>query len=117
MVGIAAGFTAGVVDIGASWLQDLKEGSCHDAFYLNLPHCCWAEEVRIKGHRECDLWKSWADKSAIISGAYTFNYFVYICLATAFAGLSALLVNRLGPYAACSGIPETKTILSGFIIR
>lgn len=35
----------------------------------------------------------------------------------AFASLSASLVRMFAPYACGSGIPEIKTILSGFIIR
>lgn len=34
-----------------------------------------------------------------------------------FATLAALLVKNFAPYACGSGIPEIKTILSGFIIR
>lgn len=33
------------------------------------------------------------------------------------AGMSACLVRSFAPYAAGSGIPEIKCILSGFIIR
>lgn len=33
------------------------------------------------------------------------------------AGMSACLVRSFAPYAAGSGIPEIKSILSGFIIR
>lgn len=36
---------------------------------------------------------------------------------TLFAFISACLVKKYSPYAAGSGIPEVKTILSGFIIR
>lgn len=34
-----------------------------------------------------------------------------------FASLCALLVKTFAPYACGSGVPEVKTILSGFIIR
>jgi len=36
------GVCAAVVDIGATWMSDLKEGVCLDAFWLNREHCCWA---------------------------------------------------------------------------
>ena len=36
------GVCAAVVDIGATWMSDLKEGVCIDAFWLNREHCCWA---------------------------------------------------------------------------
>jgi chloride channel 3/4/5 len=51
------------------------------------------------------------------AGAYIIGYFFYICWAMFFAALAALLVKMFAPYACGSGIPEIKTILSGFIIR
>ncbi|ESN92810.1 hypothetical protein HELRODRAFT_108181 [Helobdella robusta] len=42
---------------------------------------------------------------------------MYIVWALIFALLAAMLVKVFAPYACGSGIPEIKTILSGFIIR
>lgn len=50
-------------------------------------------------------------------GAYVMSYLFYICWALFFSTLAALLVKNFAPYACGSGIPEIKTILSGFIIR
>ncbi|KAJ0183583.1 hypothetical protein K1T71_000006 [Dendrolimus kikuchii] len=50
-------------------------------------------------------------------GAYIVSYLFYIVWALTFAALSASLVRMFAPYACGSGIPEIKTILSGFIIR
>jgi len=35
------GVCAAVIDIGTSWMFDLKEGICIDAFWLNREQCCW----------------------------------------------------------------------------
>lgn len=51
------------------------------------------------------------------AGSYIISYLLYICWALVFAALSASLVRMFAPYACGSGIPEIKTILSGFIIR
>lgn len=51
------------------------------------------------------------------AGAYIISYLVYVAWALVFAALSASLVRMFAPYACGSGIPEIKTILSGFIIR
>ena len=54
LVGLTSGVMAGVIDIGASWLTDLKFGICPSAFYLNMEQCCWSsnETVRdISGQR------------------------------------------------------------------
>lgn len=50
-------------------------------------------------------------------GAYIISFFFYTAWALFFAFLSASLVRMFAPYACGSGIPEIKTILSGFIIR
>ena len=51
------------------------------------------------------------------AGAYLVEYFFYILWSLFFAGLAVTLVRLFAPYACASGIPEIKTILSGFIIR
>ncbi|MFT7802102.1 H(+)/Cl(-) exchange transporter 5-like [Arapaima gigas] len=51
------------------------------------------------------------------SFAYIVNYLMYVCWALLFAFLAVSLVRAFAPYACGSGIPEIKTILSGFIIR
>ncbi|KAI5729226.1 hypothetical protein M8J76_000392 [Diaphorina citri] len=77
LVGLVTGSVAGIIDIGSSWMSDLKYGLCPEAFWLNKE-------------------QSWA---------------------LLFASLAAGLVRMFAPYACGSGIPEIKTILSGFIIR
>lgn len=42
LVGLVTGCVAGVIDIGASWMTDLKFGICPQAFWLNREQCCWS---------------------------------------------------------------------------
>jgi len=131
IVGIVAGTFAGIIDIGTTWLNDLKEGICLGAFWLNRDGCCWAATVNENMTQpglhgpNCDEWKPWpvilgsedrgpysADESS-----YWTAYVMYVAIALAFGLTSALLVRSFAPYACGSGIPEIKTILSGFIIR
>lgn len=42
LVGLCTGAVAGVIDIGASWMTDLKFGICPQAFWLNREQCCWS---------------------------------------------------------------------------
>lgn len=42
LVGLVTGVVAGVIDIGASWMSDLKFGICPEAFWLNREQCCWS---------------------------------------------------------------------------
>ena len=54
---------------------------------------------------------------AFESSSYWLGYLMYVAIALAFGITSAFLVRYFAPYACGSGIPEIKTILSGFIIR
>lgn len=42
LVGVVTGAVAGIIDIGSSWMSDLKFGVCPNAFWLNMEQCCWA---------------------------------------------------------------------------
>ena len=48
------GAVAGIIDIGASWLSDVKEGVCRDAFWLNKEQCCWsANDTALDNYDRC----------------------------------------------------------------
>lgn len=120
LVGLAAGCVAGVIDIGASWLSDLKLGICPQAFWLNQEQCCWSSKETTFDSGNCSQWHTWSEiigHTRTGAGAYIISYFFYTVWALFFAFLSASLVRMFAPYACGSGIPEIKTILSGFIIR
>ena len=57
LVGLCSGVMAGIIDIGATWLTDLKFGICPSAFYLNKEQCCWSSnETVIDISGNCSLW-------------------------------------------------------------
>ncbi|KAK5875610.1 hypothetical protein CesoFtcFv8_026675 [Champsocephalus esox] len=121
LVGLMSGALAGGIDIAAHWLTDMKEGICLVGFWFNHEHCCWtSNETTFQERDRCPQWQSWAE---LITGtaegpfAYIVNYMMYIFWALLFAFLAVALVRAFAPYACGSGIPEIKTILSGFIIR
>ncbi|XP_056664700.1 H(+)/Cl(-) exchange transporter 5 isoform X3 [Monodelphis domestica] len=121
LIGLLAGSLAGLIDISAHWMTDLKEGVCLRGFWFNHEHCCWnSKQVTFEDRDKCLEWNSWSE--LIISKsegafAYILNYFMYVLWALLFALLAVSLVRVFAPYACGSGIPEIKTILSGFIIR
>ncbi|KAJ8667957.1 hypothetical protein QAD02_009620 [Eretmocerus hayati] len=120
LVGLITGVTAGVIDIGASWMTDLKFGICPQAFWLNKEQCCWSYVETSFDGDNCSQWRMWSEIFGGVNegvGAYIISYIFYILWALLFALLSASLVRMFAPYACGSGIPEIKTILSGFIIR
>lgn len=122
LVGIAAGLSAGFIDIGTTWMSDLKEGICLDAFWLNREQCCWlANDTTFDEAANCSQWYTYSKLFGITNsqgaGSYIVEYILYIIVALFMAGFAAMLVRVFAPYACGSGIPEIKTILSGFIIR
>ncbi|XP_048005014.1 H(+)/Cl(-) exchange transporter 5 isoform X1 [Leguminivora glycinivorella] len=120
LVGVCTGVVAGVIDIGASWMTDLKFGICPQAFWFNQEQCCWSDNETTFDHGNCSQWVTWPELlggSREGPGAYIISYLFYIVWCLIFAALSASLVRMFAPYACGSGIPEIKTILSGFIIR
>ena len=57
LVGLCSGVMAGIIDIGATWLTDIKFGICPSAFYLNREQCCWSSnETVIDISGNCHLW-------------------------------------------------------------
>jgi chloride channel 3/4/5 len=72
---------------------------------LNKEFCCWNTK-----EEDCD-WVSWKSYS------YAFSFIFYLLSSTIFAASSTFLVTSYAPYAVGSGIPEIKTILSGFVIK
>lgn len=102
-------------------MKDLKEGICLDALYLNREQCCWSSrDTEFEGYH-CNQWKTWSQVVGISNTesflAFPVAYFFYICWSLFFAFIAVMLVITFAPYAAGSGIPEIKTILSGFVIH
>uniref|UniRef100_A0A0M3IRB9 H(+)/Cl(-) exchange transporter 3 n=1 Tax=Ascaris lumbricoides TaxID=6252 RepID=A0A0M3IRB9_ASCLU len=120
MVGLAAGAVAGIIDIGARWMSDLKDGVCADRFWLDREHCCWSANDSVYKDADCSAWTSWPemlqyyDKNFFY---YTLEVFFYCGWSVLMAALTVTLVKVFAPYACGSGIPEIKCILSGFVIR
>ncbi|KAI6188311.1 Chloride channel protein [Aphelenchoides besseyi] len=120
LVGLAAGTIAGVIDISARWMSDLKDGICADRFWLDREHCCWSANDSAFKENDCASWTTWPemlhyyDKDAFYN---TVGLLFYVGWSVLMAGTAACLVRTFAPYACGSGIPEIKCILSGFVIR
>uniref|UniRef100_A0A8C2X8L8 Chloride channel protein n=2 Tax=Cyclopterus lumpus TaxID=8103 RepID=A0A8C2X8L8_CYCLU len=121
LIGLLSGTLAGVIDLAVDWMTDLKEGVCLSAFWYSHEQCCWtSNETTFDDRDKCPQWQTWAELMtghAEGGGAYVLNYFLYVLWALLFSFLAVSLVRVFAPYACGSGIPEIKTILSGFIIR
>uniref|UniRef100_A0A8C1R2U6 Chloride channel protein n=1 Tax=Cyprinus carpio TaxID=7962 RepID=A0A8C1R2U6_CYPCA len=62
LTGLASGALAGVIDIAADWLNDLKEGVCLSAMWFNHEQCCWdSNETTFAERDKCPQWKTWAE--------------------------------------------------------
>uniref|UniRef100_A0A8C9TPH7 Chloride channel protein n=1 Tax=Scleropages formosus TaxID=113540 RepID=A0A8C9TPH7_SCLFO len=62
LTGLASGALAGVIDIAADWMNDLKEGVCLSALWFNHEQCCWgSNETTFAERDKCPQWKTWAE--------------------------------------------------------
>ncbi|TRY88427.1 hypothetical protein DNTS_018863 [Danionella cerebrum] len=121
LIGLLSGTLAGVIDLAVDWMTDLKEGVCLSAFWYSHEQCCWtSNETTFADRDRCPQWQTWAQLMTGYTegaGVYLLNYLLYVLWALLFSFLAVSLVRVFAPYACGSGIPEIKTILSGFIIR
>uniref|UniRef100_A0A9J7YVP8 Chloride channel protein n=1 Tax=Cyprinus carpio carpio TaxID=630221 RepID=A0A9J7YVP8_CYPCA len=121
LIGLLSGTLAGVIDLAVDWMTDLKEGVCLSALWYSHEQCCWtSNETTFADRDKCPQWQKWAELMTGYTegaGVYLLNYFLYVLWALFFSFLAVSLVRVFAPYACGSGIPEIKTILSGFIIR
>ncbi|KAJ8268871.1 hypothetical protein COCON_G00114780 [Conger conger] len=114
LTGLASGALAGLIDIAADWMNDLKEGVCLSAMWFNHEQCCWgSNETTFAERDKCPQWKTWAELilgQAEGPGSYIMNYFMYTYWALSFAFLAVCLVKVFAPYACGSGIPEVRLL-------
>ena len=126
-----------MVDISVATVSDWKLGYCTTNILSTRERCC--ENLRLDKDGNCELWHAWAS-------SYVGAFGIYVGFALAFGIISAsatLLTKSYLPAAASSerrenngdskdgrekvhgktmylaagsGIPEIKTILSGFVI-
>uniref|UniRef100_A0A183DSD6 Chloride channel protein n=1 Tax=Gongylonema pulchrum TaxID=637853 RepID=A0A183DSD6_9BILA len=89
MVGLAAGTVAGIIDIGARWMSDLKDGVCADRFWLDREHCCWSANDSVYKDADCSAWTSWPE----MMHYYERNFFYYIMELFFYCGWSVLMTG------------------------
>ncbi|KAF5709417.1 CLC chloride channel [Fusarium mundagurra] len=124
LIGLLTASIAAFVDVSVEVFADLKDGYCTNNIFLSRRACCVSET-------NCQSWKPWTE-------SYVFAYAIYVGLAVAFGiiagsvtattkmnltavapekeGQSASPGGKVMYMAAGSGIPEIKTVLSGFCI-
>lgn len=58
---LKSGSLAGLIDISAHWMTDLKEGICTEGLWFNHEHCCWdSDQVTFEEKDKCPKWNSWS---------------------------------------------------------
>ncbi|KAF5545447.1 CLC chloride channel [Fusarium phyllophilum] len=124
LIGLLTASIAAFVDVSVEVAADLKDGYCTNNIFLSRRACCASET-------NCQNWKPWTE-------SYAYAYAIYVGLALAFGiiagsvtattkttltavapekkGSSASAGGKVMYMAAGSGIPEIKTVLSGFCI-
>lgn len=72
------GSLAGLIDISAHWMTDLKEGVCLAGFWFNHEHCCWKSNTAFTDRDKCPEWKSWS-QLILGDGEVTRAYNCFCC--------------------------------------
>lgn len=130
-----------MVDIAEATISDYKDGYCSTNILYNRETCCAPKRPFLSGDtptvgEDCDTWKLWSSNYWGAFGTYVAFALLFGVIAgsvtmTTRANLPAApkdnpddhvggdqgtLVGKSMYMAAGSGIPEIKTILSGFVI-
>ena len=127
LVGVLAGIMAGVIDVTANWMTDVKNGVClmDGGSFYDRHTCCWLSNETDFDTDYCHLWSTWSDLADLgpttdvltnVDNFYdfnVFNYFIYVLFSVVLATLAGLFVVICAPYAAGSGIPEVGWGTSG----
>lgn len=138
MIGILTASVAFLVDIAEATVSDYKQGYCSSNLLSNREACCTSKSPFLSTlespGEDCKAWKDWSD-------GYWSSFGIYVGFALLFgiiAGSVTMTTKASLPVAdedddhvgggqgrttaksmymaAGSGIPEIKTILSGFVI-
>jgi chloride channel 3/4/5 len=138
LIGVLTAVVAFMVDVAEATVSDWKDGYCSSNVFYNRESCCTGGQtpfVLVDQHVDCKAWHTW-------SSNYTGAFGIYVGFAIAFGIISSSVTMltkstlpatstkpnepaKLGDspvagkvmyMAAGSGIPEIKTILSGFVI-
>ena len=122
VVGCITGSVIASIDIATSWASDLKIGVCSYTFWFNKEQCCWTDNATFfegLDSRTCSGWVDWPRAFGAESDSATFvaGYFSYAAWALLFTTIATMFPRVFAPYASGSGVPEVKTILSGFIMH
>ncbi|KAK3369926.1 chloride channel [Podospora didyma] len=135
LIGLLTACVAWAVDVAVAAAAGWKEGYCSPKIWLDRAACCAPDS------EACDAWQPWTEGESSLAG-----YAVYVAVAVVFGLIAGgvtmttrtnlpavtadendadgkgkdqyteTVVGKQMYMAAGSGIPEIKTILSGFVI-
>lgn len=144
LIGVFTAVVAFLVDIAEAVLADYKVGYCSSNIFADRESCCTSKSplpgILAEVGEECSKWVNWSDGYWAAFGIYVGFAVLYGIIAGAVTlttkanmpaaneddksngsadgsgGEQGPLVGKSMYMAAGSGIPEIKTILSGFVI-
>ncbi|KAH8663115.1 chloride channel [Tricladium varicosporioides] len=121
LIGIFTAIVAFFVDITEATISDYKLGYCSSNIFLTREACCTKRmpfpRIQDSVGENCTKWIWW-------SGDYWIKFAIYVALAVLYGnpqegslrGDKNPAVGKSMYMSSGSGIPEIKTILSGFVI-
>ena len=130
LLGVSVGIIEVFMGYLALYLHDIKSGYCVSNVLFHKNKCC---KYLLTN---CEEWEMWSSQQFFKPMNSLFiNFFIYLSLSLAFGFLAVAITLEFSykqplrfnspntaeintsSYGAGSGLPEIKTILSGFIIR
>ncbi|KAG0221388.1 hypothetical protein BGX31_009928 [Mortierella sp. GBA43] len=97
LTGVITACLAAFIDVSSWWLGDLRMGYCTTNFWWSQYFCCWGSS----GSETCPEWTPWS--KALSSSKFgwsfsndTFDWIIYCCFGTLFAGICVVMVTSDG---------------------
>ncbi|KAF2664502.1 hypothetical protein BT63DRAFT_448491 [Microthyrium microscopicum] len=139
LIGLLTGFVAYIIDVSEATISDFKFGYCSSNYLLSKELCC---RINGQAHEQCPYYRSWDGPYEVTFGIYL----AVACTAAVISSGITMMSKTELPHAmdwtetsasstdtqakmpdavrdhkvmymvSGAGIPEIKTILSGFVI-
>ncbi|KAF9357964.1 hypothetical protein BGX26_002756 [Mortierella sp. AD094] len=109
LTGLITACLAAFIDVSSWWLGDLRMGYCTTNFWWSQYFCCWGST----SSGPCPEWTPWSkalslDNFFLDVSTDTFDWIVYCCFGTLFAGICVVMVTSDGTVSQQKSHGATK---------
>lgn len=112
LIGLLIACSGSAIEIGVDHIANWRFGFCAEDWIRTRDTCCSMYKC-TEDYRDPSAWRPWASYLWYPDSFFA-EYFAFTLASSACILVAASLVRFFAPTARGSGIPEVKTILSGF---